>query len=49
MDNKNGKKYEIYSPLSIIKSLNFNHIDNYWNKTETFSLLSEYINMEFLD
>jgi len=44
---KNGKKYEIYTPFSVIKSLNYNHIEKYWNKYETFPLLSEYINMTF--
>ena len=45
--SKNGRKYEIYTPFSIIKSLNNNHIEIYWNKSETFPLLSEYINMDF--
>ncbi|OUM63447.1 hypothetical protein PIROE2DRAFT_9991 [Piromyces sp. E2] len=47
VDNKNGKKYEIYSPISIIKSFYYNYIDNFWNKTETSSLLFDNINMKF--
>ena len=35
----------IYSPLSVVKAVTTGHIMNYWNKTETYEALAEYIRM----
>ena len=35
----------IYSPLSVVKAVTTGHIMNYWNKTETYEALAEYIQM----
>lgn len=39
------KHYSIYSPLSVVKAVSTGHIMNYWNKTETYEALAEYIRM----
>lgn len=41
------KHYSIYSPLSVVKAISTGTIQNYWNKTETYEALSEYIRMDF--
>ncbi len=35
----------IYSPLSVVKAVSTGIIQNYWNKTETYEALAEYIRM----
>ena len=42
-----AKKYHLYSPLSVVKAMMTGHIQNYWNKTETYEALAEYIRMDF--
>ena len=37
----------IYSPLSVVKAVSTGVIQNYWNKTETYEALAEYIRMNF--
>ena len=39
------KRYSIYSPLSVVKAVSTGIIQNYWNKTETYEALAEYIRM----
>ncbi len=39
------KFYSIYSPLSVVKAVTNGVIQNYWNKTETYEALAEYIRM----
>jgi len=41
------KKYEMFTPYSVIKSLSLNLIDNYWNKSETYLNLSKFIDLDF--
>ncbi len=38
-------KFPIYSPLSVVKAMRSGIIMNYWNKTETYEALADYINM----
>ena len=38
-----GHKIHIYSPLSVVESMTTGQIKNYWNKTETYEALAEYI------
>ena len=41
----NAQVISIYSPLSVVKAMTTGHIQNYWNKTETYEALAEYIKM----
>ena len=36
-------RYSLYNPLSIVKAVRNGHIMNYWNETETYEALAEYI------
>lgn len=40
-----AKHYSIYSPLSVVKAVSTGIIQNYWNKTENYEALAEYIKM----
>ena len=44
-DEIKKKIYRVYTPFSIVKSIKMKEISNYWNRTETFFALSEYIEM----
>lgn len=49
---KNGKtpeeeRYSLYSPLSVVEAIRTGIIRNYWNKTETYEALAEYIRMDY--
>ena len=37
----------VYSPRSVVNSMLFRKIENYWNQTETFEALQIYIDMNF--
>ena len=39
------KNISIYSPLSVVKAVSTGIIQNYWNKTETYEALAEYIRL----
>ena len=41
------KHYSIYSPLSVVKALSTGIIQNYWNRTENYETLAEYIRMNY--
>ena len=43
----NATVYCIYSPLSVVEAIMNKQITNYWNKTETYEALAEYIRMDF--
>lgn len=43
----NGHKVHIYNPLSVVESMTTGQIRNYWNKTETYEALAEYIRMDY--
>ena len=40
-------KISIYSPLSVVQAMRSGVIDNYWNKTETYEALAEYIRKDY--
>lgn len=40
-----AEHYSIYSPLSVVKAVTTGYLRNYWNKTETYEALAEYIRM----
>ena len=42
-----GHKVSIYSPLSVVESMTTGQIKNYWNKTETYEALAEYIRKDY--
>ena len=41
------KTFSIYSPLSVVEAVSSGVIQNYWNKTENYETLAEYIRMDF--
>lgn len=42
-----GKKYRIYSPRSVVSAMLSGICDTYWNQTETFEALKNYIVLNF--
>ena len=42
-----AKRYSLYSPLSVVNAVRTGRIMNYWNKTETYEALAEYICKDF--
>lgn len=40
-------KYSLYSPLSVVNAVSTGHIMNYWNSTESYEALAEYIRRDF--
>ena len=42
-----AKHYCLYIPLSVVKSIKTGKIQNYWNKTETYEALAEYIRKDY--
>ena len=40
-----AQKYSLYSPFSVINAVSTGFIKNYWNATETYEALAEYIRM----
>lgn len=52
LQNASGKeheqmRYSIYSPLSVVKAVSTGIIQNYWNNTENYEALAEYIRADF--
>ena len=46
-ENLKAQKWEIYSPLSVVNAVTSGINQNYWNQTETYVALSEYIAKNF--
>ena len=42
-----GHVMALYSPLSVVESMTTGMIRNYWNKTESYEALAEYIRMDY--
>ncbi len=40
-------EYKLYSPLSVVNAVRTGDIQNYWNKTENYKALAQYIQMDF--
>ena len=40
-------KVSVYSPLSVVEAMRNGIVDNYWNKTETYEALADYIRRDF--
>ena len=40
-------QYHLYAPLSVVNAMTYGQIKNYWNATETYEALAEYIRMDF--
>ncbi len=49
MGEYEGKTISIYSPLSVTNAMASGVIQNYWNKTENYEALAEYIRMNYDD
>lgn len=47
MGEYDGKELHIYNPLSVVEAVSTGIIQNYWNKTETYVALAEYIQMNY--
>ena len=47
MGEYEGKTISIYSPLSVVSAMSTGVIQNYWNKTESYEALAEYIRMNY--
>ena len=47
MGTYEDKDISIYSPLSVVKAVSTGIIQNYWNKTETYEALADYIRMNY--
>ena len=41
------KTYEIYCPLSVVSAVMSGDLENYWNNSESFEALAEYIRKDF--
>lgn len=39
--------FALYNPLSVVKAIQTGFVKNYWNKTETYEALAEYIRMDY--
>ena len=42
-----AKEYHIYAPLSVVEAITTGFIKNYWNNTETYEALADYIRADF--
>ena len=42
-----GHRFSVYSPLSVVESMTTGVIKDYWNKTETYEALAEYIRKDY--
>ena len=40
-------RYALYSPLSVVEAMTTGMIENYWNNTETYEALAEYIRKDY--
>ncbi len=40
-------RYSLYSPLSVVEAMTTGIIKNYWNKTETYEALADYIRRDY--
>ena len=46
-DDANRNVYDIYCPLSVVSAGLYKKLENYWNKTENFEALAEYIRKDY--
>ena len=42
-----GRRFCLYSPLSVVEAISTGAIKDYWNKTETYEALAEYIRKDY--
>ena len=42
-----GITYSLYNPLSVVKAMRSGIVNNYWNETETYEALKQYIDWDF--
>ena len=41
------REYEVYSPFSVVRAMISKQIGNYWNQTETYEALKQYVDFNF--
>lgn len=41
------RKYDVYNPYSVVKAIRNKQLENYWNETETYEALKQYIDWNF--
>ena len=46
-ESPKADRYALYSPLSVVEAVSTGVIRDYWNKTETYEALAEYIRKDF--
>ena len=46
-DAADNTVYEVYSPYSVVNAILTRQFDNYWNQTETYEALQQYVDMNF--
>lgn len=46
-ESPKAAKYSLYCPLSVVEAMNTGRIMDYWNKTETYEALAEYIRKDY--
>ena len=46
-DLSESQIYEIYCPLSVVSAALYKKLESYWNKTETYEALAEYIRKDY--
>ena len=44
---KSARRHHLYAPLSVVNALCSGQIANYWNATETYEALADFIRMDF--
>ena len=42
-----ARQDHLYAPLSVVNAMTYGQIKNYWNNTETYAAVAEYIRMDF--
>ena len=47
IDHDIYRDYEIYSPYSVVRAVRSKQLSNYWNQTETYEALKQYIDWDY--
>lgn len=47
VDVSSYRRFDIYSPYSVVKAIRNKQLENYWNETETYEALQQYIDWDF--
>ncbi len=47
VNTKIFRKFDVYNPYSVVKAIRNKQLENYWNETETYEALKQYIDMNY--